>query len=209
LIWFVLELYTKQKSFFLEISCYTTILVLQTILGRPATNFKQMNEIEIHPFDPFIPDNATTLILGSFPGREQTQTNSDDDQWFYGATRNQFWKIISAVYNTDLLCKTDKQQLFEKFGIGITDILLKVRRKNNSNLDDNLEIIEYNNKAIKTILENSKIKSIFFTSKFVGIHFYKLFPEIKNAEYLPSPSPRYARMTKADKINYYKSKLPQ
>ena len=168
-----------------------------------------MNEIELHPFKPFVPDNATTLILGSFPGREQTQTNPDNDQWFYGAKRNQFWKIISEVYNTDLPCKADKQKLFEKFGIGITDILLRVRRKNNSNLDDNLEIIEYNNTAIKAILENSKIKSIFFTSKFVGVHFFKLFPEIKNTEYLPSPSPRYARMTKVEKINSYKIKLPK
>ena len=168
-----------------------------------------MNEIESHPFSPFIPDNATILILGSFPGREQTQTESDNDQWFYGAKRNQFWKIISSVYNTDLLCKQDKQQIFEKFGIGITDILLKVRRKNNSNLDDNLEIVEYNDKAIKTILENSNIKSIFFTSKYVEKHFFKLFPNFKNAEYLPSPSPRYARMTKADKVKYYKSKLPK
>lgn len=168
-----------------------------------------MNEIESHPFSPFIPDNATTLILGSFPGREQTQTESDNEQWFYGAKRNQFWKIISSVYNTDLLCKEDKQQLFKKFGIGITDILLKVRRTNNSNLDDNLEIVEYNDKAIKTILESSNIKSIFFTSKYVEKHFYKLFPDFKNAEYLPSPSPRYARMTKADKVNYYKSKLPK
>ena len=168
-----------------------------------------MNEIEMHPFSPFIPDNATTLILGSFPGREQTQKESDNGQWFYGAKRNQFWKIISSVYNTELLCKEDKQQLFKRFGICITDILLKVRRKNNSNLDDNLEIIEYNDKAIKTILENSKIKSIFFTSKYVEKHFYKLFPDIKNAEYLPSPSPRYARMTKEDKVNYYKNKLPK
>lgn len=168
-----------------------------------------MNEIESHPFSPFVPDNATILILGSFPGREQTQMETDNDQWFYGAKRNQFWKIISSVYNTDLLCKEDKQQLFKKFGIGITDILLKVRRKNNSNLDDNLEIVEYNDKAIKTILDKSKIKSIFFTSKYVEKHFYKLFPDFKNAEYLPSPSPRYARMTKADKVNYYKSKLPK
>ena len=168
-----------------------------------------MNEIEIHPFDPFIPENATILILGSFPGREQTQSPPNIDQWFYGAKRNQFWKIISAVYNTELITKEDKQQLFKKFGIGITDILLKVRRKNNSNLDNNLEIIEYNDKAIKSILKSSKIDSIFFTSKYVEKHFYLLFPETKNAEYLPSPSPRYARMTKMDKINYYKSKLPK
>ena len=168
-----------------------------------------MNEIENHPFEPFIPENATVLIVGSFPGREQTQGYVDDEQWFYGAKRNQFWKIISAVYQTELLCKADKQNLFNKYGIGITDILLKVRRKNNSNLDDNLEIVEYNDKAIKEIFRKSNIKSIYFTSKFVGKHFNKLFPEIENVEFLPSPSPRYARMTKDDKTNYYKTKLPQ
>ena len=167
-----------------------------------------MINIEKHPFAPFIPDNVTTLILGSFPGREQTQTIPDNEQWFYGAKRNQFWKIISAVYNTDLQSKKDKQDLFRKYGIGITDILLQVRRKNNSNLDNNLEIIDYNWIAIKEILQNHKIKSIFFTSKYVETHFNKLFPEIKYAEYLPSPSPRYARMSKAEKINYYKCKLP-
>jgi hypoxanthine-DNA glycosylase len=168
-----------------------------------------MNEIENHPFEPFIPDNATVLIVGSFPGREQTQGNNDAEQWFYGAKRNQFWKILSEVYQTDLLYKAEKQHLFNKYGIGITDILFKVRRKNNSNLDDNLEIVEYNDKAIREIISESNIRSIYYTSKFVGKHFSKLFPEIMNVEYLPSPSPRYARMSKTDKINYYKTKLPQ
>jgi hypoxanthine-DNA glycosylase len=168
-----------------------------------------MNDIETHPFNPFVPENATVLILGSFPGREQTQANIEGNQWFYGAKRNQFWTIIEAVYNIKLLSKADKQQLFVKHGIGIADILLRVRRKNNSNMDGNLEIIEYNSTAIKTVLENSKIKSIFFTSKFVETHFRKSFGEFNNSESLPSPSPRYARMTKADKINCYKSKLPQ
>lgn len=168
-----------------------------------------MNEIEPHPFEPFVPDNVTTLILGSFPGKEQTQNKSDKDQWFYGAKRNQFWKIISAVYNKELSSKAEKQELLRKYGIGVTDILLKIRRKNNSNLDTNLEIIEYNDKNLITIIENPQIKTIFFTSKFVETHFYKLFPKTKKGEYLPSPSPRYAIMSISDKINYYKSKLPR
>lgn len=168
-----------------------------------------MNEIETHPFEPFVPQNATTLILGSFPGREQTQSQPDENQWFYGAKRNQFWKIISSVYDVQLSSKNDKQRLFEKHGIGITDIFLKIRRKDNSNLDSNLEIVEDNNKLIAEIIKNPKIKSIFFTSKFVETTFLKSFPEVAIAEYLPSPSPRYARMTMEEKIRHYKSKLPQ
>ncbi|HWY33813.1 MAG TPA: DNA-deoxyinosine glycosylase [Nitrosopumilaceae archaeon] len=167
-----------------------------------------MNTIETHPFDPFVPDNARVLILGSFPGKEQTQTGFDSEQWFYGAKRNQFWSIISEVYNIEISSKADKQQLFRKHGIAITDIILKAERKNNSNLDNNLAKIVYNTKIIKAILDKSRIKSIFCTSRFVESHFRKLFPDIRNTEYLPSPSPRYAGMTRADKIEYYKRKLP-
>ena len=168
-----------------------------------------MNEIETHPFEPFIPKKATVLIIGSFPGREQTQGAIGADQWVYGAKRNQFWKIISAVYDAELNSKKEKQDLFTKYGIGVTDILLKVRRKNNNNLDDNLEIVAYNDKEIREILYNSKIKKIYFTSRFVGKHFSKLFPTFKNYDFLPSPSPRYARMSLAEKIEIYKIKLPK
>lgn len=167
-----------------------------------------MNEIESNPFGAYIPENATVLIIGSFPGREQTQVSIDEDQWFYGAKRNQFWKIISEVYQIELRSKSEKQNLFKTFGIGITDILLKVRRRNNSNLDGNLEILEYNDQAIRAILRETTFTSIFFTSKFVGKHFIRLFPEVKNIDYLPSPTPRYAAMKLIEKIEWYRTKLP-
>ena len=101
------------------------------------------------------------------------------------------------------------RSLFEKHGIGITDIFLEVRRKDNSNSDSNLEIIKHNNETIGEIIKNPKIKSIFFTSKFVEKIFRKSFPAVTIAEYLPSPSPRHAAMTMEEKIRHYKSKLPQ
>ena len=76
-------------------------------------------------------------------------------------------------------------------------------------MDSNLEVIEYNDKSIKEILENKTIKTIFFTSKFVEKSFLKLFPDIKIGESLPSPSPRYARMSMSEKTNYYRLKLPK
>lgn len=145
-------------------------------------------KIEEHPFEAFVPKNATILIVGSFPGKEQTNKNADPDQWFYGAKRNQFWKILSAAYNLELKTKEDKQNLFRNFGIGITDILLKIQRKNNSNLDNNLVIKETNEKKIKKILEDNNITRILFTSKYVEILFLKYFPDTKNYSCLLSPS---------------------
>lgn len=168
-----------------------------------------MEEIETHPFKAFIPENAVIIIVGSFPGKEVTHKVITDDEWFYGSKRNQFWKILSGVYETDLPARKEKQTLFKKYGIGMADIFLRIKRKDGNNMDSNLEVIEFNDKAIKLILKNHNIKKIFFTSKFVEKNFMKLFPDIKIGECLPSPSPRYARMSMAEKINYYRTKLPK
>lgn len=168
-----------------------------------------MEEIEIHPFKAFVPENATTLIVGSFPGREVTHRVLDKEEWFYGSKRNQLWKIISGVYKTDLQTRTEKQNLFKAHGIGMVDIFLRIKRKEDNNMDSTLEVIEFNDKEITIILQNPLIKKIFFTSKFVEKKFLELFPDVKIGECLPSPSPRYARMSMTEKINYYKSKLPK
>ena len=167
-----------------------------------------MNRIETHPFKPFVPVNATVLIVGSFPGRDITQRNTDNDAWFYGTRRNQFWDIISSVYLVELKTTKDKKELFANAGIAIADIFLKVKRKEENNSDTGLEVITFNNKAIKKILAHTSFHHIFFTSKFVEKYFLKIFPDTKNGESLPSPSPRYASMSKQEKIAYYKLRLP-
>jgi G:T/U-mismatch repair DNA glycosylase len=69
------------------------------------------------------------LIIGSFPGRDITQRNIDDDRWFYGTRRNQFWDIIPSVNNVELKTTKDKKELFSKNEIAIADIFLAVRRR--------------------------------------------------------------------------------
>lgn len=167
-----------------------------------------MPEIETHPFQPFVPEYAQYLIVGSFPGKEQTQTPLTAEDWFYGAKRNQFWKILSGVYQRDLSQKISKQSLFEEMKIAVTDILFKVIRTSNSNLDDNLQIVEYNDQVIKKIMDENDIQTIFFTSRFVERHFQKVIQTQVPTICLPSPSPRYARMTLLQKINIYKTLLP-
>ena len=166
-----------------------------------------MPEIEIHPHKPFVPQNAKVLILGSFPGKGHA-TSESANEWFYASKRNQFWNILRGVYNKELITTEDKKELFTKHGIAIADVFLKIRRKEDNNQDNNLEIIAYNDKALSKILNKNKFESIFFTSKLVEKHFMKLFPSIKSGECLPSPSPRYARVSLQEKINVYKKKLP-
>lgn len=167
-----------------------------------------MAEIETHPHKLFVPPNSIILILGTFPGKHNVQVNGKDD-WFYGSNRNQFWNILQGVYKEDLKTTSEKKDLFTRKGIAIGDIFLKIKRKENNNSDSSLEVIEYNDKEIEKAFRENSFKTIFATSKFVENEFRKLFPEIKNIEALPSPSPRYARMTLEDKIAFYKNKLPK
>ena len=167
----------------------------------------QENKIETHPFKPFIPPGTQYLIIGSFPGKGQT-VDVNSDHWFYGAKRNTFWKILEGVYDISLKDKKSKQELFVKTKMGIADIILKAVRKSNTNSDTNLQIIELNDISIGKIIESENLTTIFFTSKFVEKIFKKIFPQITNTIVLPSPSPRFARMSLQEKINIYKKHLP-
>ena len=163
--------------------------------------------VEQHPFEAFIPHKIKCLIVGSFPGKEQTLREPDETHWFYGAPRNQLWKILEIVYRRELQTRKEKQQLFEEAGIGMTDVIKSCIRTQGTNLDENLEIKEYNRDTIEKILKQHHPK-VLFTSRFVEKEFKKLFPDYGNTDILPSPSPRYFRLTIEDKAKIYKQKLP-
>jgi G:T/U-mismatch repair DNA glycosylase len=147
------------------------------------------------------------LILGSFPGKEQTNGRLDENAWFYGAPLNQFWRILAKAYDRELKTKAAKQALFEEAGIGITDIFSSVIRTQGSNLDENLQIEEYNWEVIEKILRQHQ-PAVFCTSRFVEKEFKKKFPAYPAVDVLPSPSPRYFKLTIEQKAAIYKAKLP-
>jgi len=164
--------------------------------------------VENHPFGPFIPDYCKTIVLGSFPGKESTQTKREND-WFYGANRNQFWKILECIYQRDLKDKTTKQKLFSEFRIGITDIILSCERIDNKNSDSNLKNKVYNS-LISEIIKTNPIERILFTGKGVYLEFIENFGKGEDIEYivLPSPSPVYRRLSLQDKVTEYKKHFP-
>jgi hypoxanthine-DNA glycosylase len=164
--------------------------------------------IETHPFEAFIPGNIKCLIVGSFPGKEQTGRALEDTEWFYGAPRNQLWKILEIVYQRELGNREKKQQLFRDAGIGMTDVIKSCTRKEGTNMDENLEIKEYNKEVIESILKHHR-PNVLFTSRFVEKEFKRLFPGYSNTDILPSPSPRYFRLRIEDKAKIYKEKLPK
>lgn len=167
-----------------------------------------MNKIENHPFEPFVPDNASTLIIGSFPGMEQVLNRHNQEEWFYSAIDNLFWPILSEAFQTELKTRIQKEQFLTRRGIAITDIFTKVSRKEKSNLDKHLSDLEYN-KEIIYIIKKSKINRLFFTSKFVEKHFLREFPHITFGICLPSPSQAAnIPISKSEDYKIYKQSNP-
>lgn len=166
--------------------------------------------LEVHSFGNFIPKKTIYLMLGSFVTKP-----SNPYAWFYANGRNQFWPIMEQVYHSEFKTKAKQQRLFKKLEMALADIILSCERKKNSNLDTNLFNITFNIKAILNIINQNKIKKIFFTSRYVEGLFRKHFKEVIESYpgieliTLPSPSPRYALITKAEKISRFKKLLPK
>ena len=166
---------------------------------------------ETHPFGIFVPPVTEYLFLGSFTGKVEDASYD----WFYANKRNQFWLIMKEVYGIKLGTKTEKQELFTRLNMAITDIILSCERKANSNLDMNLTNIVFNTEAILKVIQENKIRAIYFSSRFTEKLFRMEFKEIVSRYpsteliTLPSPSPRYATMSKREKIARYIELLPK
>lgn len=151
------------------------------------------------------------MFLGTFTGKI-TDPSYD---WFFGTKRNQFWPMLENVFGVELKTKNSKQALFSKLRMAITDIISECERSENTNADNNLINIVYNTEAIINIIRRNKIKAIFFSSRMAEKLFKKNFKDLMlkysgiNLVTLPSPSPRYAAMTKQEKIRLYKELLPK
>lgn len=165
--------------------------------------------IEVHPFGNFVPLKVKYLMLGSFVTKP-----SHPYEWFYANGRNQFWPIMGEVYGQVFNTKDKQQQLFAQLEMALADIIYSCERITNSNLDVGLFNCTYNTSITKIII-NNKITKIYFTSRYVEDLFRKhfkdvifQFPNIKLVT-LPSPSPRYAMLTRTEKVVKYRELLPR
>lgn len=53
--------------------------------------------IEVHPFPPFLPENARVLVLGTFPPAEGKRAMD----FYYPNFQNDMWRILGIIYFQD------------------------------------------------------------------------------------------------------------
>ncbi len=111
-------------------------------------------DIEQHPLQPFLPDNAWLLMLGSFPPSKQRWSID----FFYPNYINDMWRIFGLIfyndkdYFVDTKNKRFKKELIVEFlkkeGVALYDTACAVRRTKNTASDKDLEVVTPTNLEI-------------------------------------------------------------
>jgi G:T/U-mismatch repair DNA glycosylase len=125
-------------------------------------------EIETHPFGSFIPTDAHTLIVGTFPTYKDNYKNTFN--FFYGGKDNLFWSIITGVFGHSFkfdcgeAAIKERKEVLERNGIGITDMHETCYRRNRLSGDENLFVIRLLD-VFSTIDKNANLNKLVLTSR--------------------------------------------
>jgi len=171
------------------------------------SNFKIQNSKLIHPFEPIIFEDSEILILGTFPS-----IKSFENEFYYSHPKNQFWKILSQIFNEkEPETIEEKIDFLKKHKIALWDSICECIREKDNSRDDNLKDI--NPCPIDKLLKKySNIKKIAVTSRLaekVIKNYFKNSPFsiLHSPLYLPSPSPLNARMKLNEKVEKWRELL--
>lgn len=106
----------------------------------------------IKGFEPIFYTDSKVLILGSFPS-----VISRENNFYYGFSKNRFWKTLSYIYNDEIENTIDSKIAFlKKHHIALWDIVNTCEIIGSS--DNNIR--NYTISDIHIILNNSKIIKI-------------------------------------------------
>ena len=104
--------------------------------------------IEEHPLEPFLPSNATLLMLGSFPPQKKRWSMD----FFYPNLQNDMWRIFGFLFFNDkehfllpgkkAFNKDYLVEFLTEKGIALYDTATAIRRLQNNASDKFLEVIE-------------------------------------------------------------------
>lgn len=108
-----------------------------------------MNDIETHPFEPWLPANAKLLMLGTFPPAPKRWAM----EWYYPNFTNDMWRIFGLIFFNDKNKFVDTEHhtyyldslkvFLQQKGIAIFDTCLRIIRTTGTASDKDLEVVEH------------------------------------------------------------------
>ena len=139
-----------------------------------------------HPFPPLYDKNSKILILGSFPSVKSREQN-----FFYGHPQNRFWKVVSAVMDTNTpVTIEEKSNFLHENHIALWDVIASCDITGSS--DSSIKNVVAND--LTDILKNADIRQIFVNGKTAEKYYNKYIRNTigREAVCLPSTSPANA-----------------
>ncbi|MFD2516622.1 uracil-DNA glycosylase family protein [Salinimicrobium flavum] len=123
-----------------------------------------------HPYDPFIPENATKLIVGTLPPPRFTtrELKEGDVDFCYGSRDGLLWMVIDRVFGLDLKFENtdeavkERKEFLAKKGIGICDTVESCRREKIDASDLGMLKVELRD-LISILRDHEKIDTLLFT----------------------------------------------
>ncbi|HBL78477.1 MAG TPA: DNA glycosylase [Aequorivita sp.] len=124
----------------------------------------------IHPYPPFIPENATKLIVGTLPPPRFTtgELKEGDVDFCYGSRDGQLWTILDKIFDLDLKYETTAQAIaqrehfLKKKGIGICDMVASAKREKIDASDIGMMDVELRD-LVAILQQNPSIDTLLFT----------------------------------------------
>lgn len=123
-----------------------------------------------HPYPPYIPENATKLIVGTLPPpRFSTgDLKPGDVNFCYGSIDGQLWPILDKIFNLNLIFENTETAILQRKtflksrGIGICDIVASAERDKIDASDLGMQNIQLRD-LISYLKQFPKIDTLLFT----------------------------------------------
>ena len=123
-----------------------------------------------HPYGPFIPGNATKLIVGTLPPPRFTtrELKEGDVDFCYGSRDGLLWQVIARVFDLDLKFETteaaveERKNFLARKGIGICDTVESCRRDKIDASDLGMQEVELRD-LVQILRKHEKIDTLLFT----------------------------------------------
>ena len=150
---------------------------------------------QFHTLEPIYDKNSKVLILGSFPS-----IKSRENKMYYSHPQNRFWKVMSILFNEEIVDK-DRKEFVLRHKIALWDMIESCEIEGSS--DSSIRNIKVNN--IKKLIDESSVIKIFAVGKKSFDLYNKYAFKYTNIEatLLPSTSPANAQKSLDDLVIYF------
>ncbi len=123
-----------------------------------------------HPYEPFIPQNATKLIVGTLPPPRFTTgfLKEGDVDFCYGSRDGLLWLVLDKLFDLNLKYENtteaieQREQFLRKKGIGICDMLDSSKRAKIDASDIGMQLPELRN-MVQILRDHPGIETLLFT----------------------------------------------